>query len=278
LNEPGVVRTAWQIDADECDEDSLTGLSGVHAGYEQDLEMFFAPIFGINSTTVGGQATAVWGPAQNASLTPITVDFDILTACGIPMDPDGDGTQSCTLEYSKDTLQNPRWGELDLSEWGNEFAADDPNACHVSASDLTDAIEGGGAATPPDVPLPTWDCLDNGLSTSVWEAMEGRYLTFPVMSLDLSTGEEVPNNDSADADDDCTGADIPDLQSRGHDCEIDTAHILGFVCLYVSDVSKHGPDLTVQTEWRGACTSGGIPCLPDSDCYDFGVHAVRLVD
>jgi len=108
--------------------------------------------------------------------------------------------------------------------------------------------------------------------------MEGRYLTFPVMSLALSTGEEVPNNDPADADDDCTGADIPALQANGSDCEIDTAYIMGFVCLYVSDVSKQGADLTVQVEWRGACTSGGVPCLPDSVCYDFGVHATRLVD
>ena len=278
LNESGVVQAAWQIDADECDDNALDGLYGVHAGYEQDMEMFFAPIFGIDSTIVAGQATGVWGPAQNASLTPITVDLDTLTGCGIPLDPDGNGTQPCTLEYAKETLQNPRWGELDLEHWGEEFAADDPSACHVSASDLSDAIEGGGVATAPDVPMPTWACLDNGLADSVWEGMEGRYLTFPVMDLATSTGEEVPNNDSADADDDCTGADIPDLQSRGHDCEIDTAHIVGFVCLFISDVSKHGSDLTVQAEWRGACTSGGIPCLPDSECFDFGVHAVRLVD
>ena len=278
LNQPGVVRTAWEIDAEECDDASLDGLHGVHVGYEHEMELFFAPIFGFDSATVGGSATAVWGPAQNASMTPITVDFDTLTACGIPLDMDGGGVQPCTLEYAQDTLQNPRWGELDLSEWGNEFAADDPGSCHVSASDLTDAIEGGGVPAPPDVPLPTWVCFDNGLSDSVWEAMEGRYLTFPVMDLDLSTGEEVPNNDSADPDDDCTGADIPDLQTRRHDCRIDTAHIIGFVCLYVVDVSKHGADLTVETEWRGVCTSGGLPCLPDADCYDFGVHAVRLVD
>ena len=277
LNEPGVVRTAWDIDSEQCDDNALDGLYGVHVGYEQDLEMYFAPIFGVDTASVGWEASAVWGPAANAVIAPITVDLDSLIGCGVPADPGGDGLEACTLEYHRDALENPRWGELALDEWGEEFAADTGD-CSVSASDLSDLIEGGGAPTPQDAPIPTWDCLDNGLSFSVWNSMEGGYLTFPVMDINLSTGKEVPNNDSADPDDDCTGADIPDLQSRNHDCRIDTAHIVGFVCLYVEDVSQHAANITVETEWRGACPSDGLPCLPDTDCYDFGVHAVRLVE
>jgi hypothetical protein len=278
LNEPGVGRVFWQLDVAECAQRTLSGLHSARLGYEQDLDMFFAPIFGIDTATVNAGATAVWGPAANASIVPITVDFDTLMACYIPADPDGDGKQPCTLEYHKDTLQNPRWGELDLSQWGDPDAADlGGSACSVSASDLTDAIVSGGVATPADYPPETWDCLDNGLSYSVWKSMEGRYLTFPVMDLDRSTGKVVPNSDPI-LGDDCTGADIPPLNDRGRDCRIDTAYIVGFVCLFVTSVQKKGPDITVITEWRGACTSGGIPCLPDTDCYDFGVHAFRLVD
>ena len=278
LNEPGVARRTWVIDAAACDDVTLDALHSVRAGYGESLQLYFAPILGVNSGDVGGEATAVWGPAGNVSMVPITVDWATLTGCGIPLDPDGNGTQPCTLEYHKDTLQNPRWGALDLSQWGNEFGADVTGGCHVSASDLSGAIAGGGVPTPPDAPPPTWDCLDNGLSFSVWSGMQGRYLTFPVIDFARSTGKEIPNNDPADPDDDCTGADIPGLQSTGHDCRIDTAYIVGFICLFVTLVSKKGPDITVVTEWRGACTSAGIPCLPNADCFDFGVHAIRLVN
>jgi len=151
---------------------------------------------------------------------------------------------------------------LDLSKWGDANAA----PCHVSASDLIGIIENGGSFEP--MPTPNYDCLDNGLSDSVWESLEGKILLFPVNDLDRSTGETKPGKA------DCTGADIPALQAQGKDCQIDTAYIVGWIQLRVNDVSKHGPDISLDVTYLGLSSGGGIP---GSGTEDWGARAARLV-
>jgi len=122
-------------------------------------------------------------------------------------------------------------------------------------------------------PTPEYDCVDNGLSDTVCEALEGKTLIFPVLDLDESTGTVKPSKKPL-GDQDCAGADIPSLRAQGYDCQIDTAYIVGWIKLFVSDVSKHGADVQVTVDYAGYEAGGGIP----GEGIDFGTRAVRLVD
>lgn len=269
-NEAAAAQAAWSpewgnggADAALCAKDvfgpgELTQLPSVRVGYEREIEFFFAPVFGFDTGTVREEATAVWGPVVNPLIAPISVDYATLLGCGIPQTTFT--PISCQLDYFKDTLKNPRWGELVLERWGEEFAADVGGSyCSVSASDLRDQII-NGIEVPLEPKPPTWDCLDNGLSFSVWSAMKGKTLTFPVIDINRSTGKTKPG------DQDCNGT--------NPNCQIDTAYVLSFVCLNVVDVQKKGPDITLQTVWSDGCSSGGIP---DPTMLDLGVHGFRLV-
>jgi hypothetical protein len=240
-----------------------------------DIDYFFAGIFGIDSGDVAARAVAIYGPVPSTNPIPITVDqVQLFNNCGIIAgDPPAEPVEECDLEYPKDTLQEPRWGVLDLSQWGDPDAA----PCSVDAATLSDMIEGGG--WPGDeLEAPDYDCLDNGLAFSVWAEMEGRILTFPVIDIDRSTGIVKPNNPPLGGDD-CTGSQIPDLRAAGYDCEIDTAFVVGFIRLLVNDVVNAGSTVQVDTTYLGITTDGGVPCVPGVECpADFGIRAVRLVE
>jgi hypothetical protein len=175
---------------------------------------------------------------------------------------------SCDLEYPKDTLEEPRWGILDLAYWGDPEAA----PCSVSADELRDIIEAGGWSSDLDLneggSAATMDCLDNGLSFAVWDFLEGKTLTFPVIDIDTSTGTIKPGNGG-----DCTGADILELQANGFDCQIDTANVIAFVVLHVNDVINSGSTVFVDATYE-LTVGGGIP----GGGADFGDRAIRLVE
>lgn len=262
-NEAAAMQAIWEIDSAECSIDvfppGLAELPSVRVGYEREIDFLFAPVFGFTSGTVQEEATAVWGPAATPAVAPIMMDFAALTDCTIPQPfPPGSTPISCEFEYPPPQVDNPDWGELVLERWGEEFAADVGGSyCRVDANILRDSITEGGVLIDP--PPPTWDCIDNGLTFSVWMAMEGLYLTFPVVDLEQSTGK-IGNAD-------CTGADAG--------CIIDTVYVISYVCLDVIDARNQGSTIILTTEWRGACAAPGPP---EPDILDLGVHGVRLVD
>ena len=236
-----------------------------------NVDYFFAGIFGFESGPVVSRAVAIWGVVEEGHAVPITVDLQQLTGCGIDPDDPPDAATDCEIDYPKDALTEPRWGTLDLEHWG------DPNAapCTTSAGELKDQIENGGVTEP--LPVPAFTCMDNGLSESVWEAMVGMTLLFPVMDLNQSTGTVKPRSGPLGGTD-CTGADIEDLRDAGYDCQIDTAYIVGWIELFVVDVNKHGADLSVEYEYKGFTTVPGLPCDTPPCPLGFGAHAVRLVE
>jgi Flp pilus assembly protein TadG len=261
------------IDMPECNSPAGTAFKSVTVTTNADINYFFAPIFGINDGDIGGRAIAIWAAAASANPVPITVDMQQLLDCGIipgsPPDPDEEIT--CELEYPKDSLQEPRWGVLDFEHWG------DPNAapCSVSASELKDMIDNGGFdqgvelnGDPPGS-QPTMTCVDNGLSFSVWSAMEGHTLIFPVVDIPTSTGTVKPGGGNVP----CTGADIPALKAQGKNCQIDTVNVIAWVVLHVENVNQNGATVTFDSTTT-LTTSGGLP----GGTIDFGVRAVRLVD
>lgn len=266
-NKSGAVLAPSGFQAPECDGGVIDAPQIVTVESTVDVDYFFAGIFGFDSGPVVAQAQVQWGVLTDAFGAPVTVDFEQLSECGIfPDDPPEDEIDGCDLEYPKNTLQEPRWGVLDLDNWGDPDAA----PCSVSASESTNIINNGGNFEI--LPTPAYDCIDNGLSDSVWEMLEGKTLIFPVLDLDRSTGLVKPNRAPLGGTD-CTGADIDTLRAQGFDCQIDTAYIVGWIELVVTNVAKHGPDITVTVDYQGYTTGGGIP----GDGTDFGVRAIRLV-
>ena len=235
-----------------------------------EVDYFFAGIFGFESGPVVSKAVALWGVVQSGHAVPITVDLEQLNSCGITPDAPPSGEHDCQLDYPKDALQEPRWGVLDLSKWGDPEAA----PCSVSAETSKAQIENGGVSDPLTAPAMT--CIDNGLSDSVWESMEGQVLLFPVMDLNQSTGTVKPTSGPLGGTE-CSGADIEDLRLQGYDCQIDTAYIVSWIQLLVEDVSKHGSDLTVDMKYQGITTDPGLPCDEEPCVPDFGAHSVRMV-
>jgi Flp pilus assembly protein TadG len=267
-NKVGAIVPASGFSAPECDGGPIDEPQIVTVASTVDVDYFFAGIFGFDSGPVVAHAVVQWGVLTEAFGAPVTVDFDQLTACGIPPDdPPDEEIEGCELEYPKDTLQEPRWGVLDLDQWGDPDAA----PCSVAASESSGIIESGGNFEL--LATPAYDCMDNGLSDSVWETLEGHTLFFPVLDLDNSTGTVKPTSGPLGGTD-CTGADIEALRAQGYDCQIDTAYIVGWIELVVTDVSKHGSDITVTVNYQGFTAGEGIP----GEGTDFGVRAIRLVE
>jgi hypothetical protein len=236
-----------------------------------DVDYFFAGIFGFESGPVVSRAVAQWGVTESGHAVPITVDLEQLNDCGIMPDDPPDTEIDCPIDYPKDALTEPRWGTLDLEHWGDPDAA----PCSTSAGELKKQIDEGGVIQP--LPVPAHTCMDNGLSTAVWEAMVGKTLLFPVMDLERSTGLVKPSNPPL-GDTPCSGADIEDLHAAGYDCQIDTAYIVAWIELFVAEVHKHGSDLSVDYEYKGITTTPGLPCEVEPCPPDFGAHAVRMVE
>lgn len=248
------------VEAPQCEVGTLSsGAKTVTVNTTTPVSYYFAPIFGMDSGTVDATATAIWGPVDRARPIPVTVNLQQLQGCQIPeITPPPGGAIGCELVYPKDALVEPRWGTLDLSQWNNPDAA----PCDVDADTLKGQIEAGGwPETLPLNPGPpgggfgfTPDCLDNGLSDSVWMSMVGRILTFPVMDIPTSTGQG------------CTG-DTPG-------CQIDTANIVAYVTLRVVSHVNDGSTIRLQVEWLGPSTkpSGSVGTGPD-----YGDRTTRLV-
>jgi hypothetical protein len=221
----------------------------VEVQYKAPVHFFFAQVLGQGSgDEVPATSMAIWGPVGRARPAPIMVFQSQLEACGIPdtVPPDGQ-TIPCDLTYNTfASLGPPFWGELDLSQWN----ADAPGACHVSADELINEIEAGG--WPTELALnaggvPTPDCADNGRSTSVFMSLEGKTLTFPVVS-------DTPISDGGGSG----GA---------------VMNVLGFVKVTVSGFDN-GSTITLHTEWAGPASQPGVPVVGGPD---FGFRAVRLV-
>jgi Flp pilus assembly protein TadG len=218
------------IDADNAACAGGPGQELVTVKYTTAVDMFFAPIFGIDTSNVVAQATASWSAPRPI---PITVNAVPLEAC------EEQPNEVCVLDYHKDDLSEPRWGTLDLGAWGQQ----DATSCPASADEITGIIEDGGWPTRLSPNPPTWDCLDNGRQFSSWASLEGRTLWFPIIDIPNSTGFVKPG-----ADVPCMGSDIPALEADGKTCQITTGWIIGFKRMTVLSVETNGDTTILHTQ------------------------------
>ena len=234
-NRPEVSITGFTADP-ACDGATSTDPNLVTVRLSTTVDMFVAPIFGagFDERAVVAEATATW---SSAGPIPISVDVVPLEAC-MTRDPPPTEDKPCVIEYPKENLENPRWGILDLSVWGDGSVS----SCPVPNSEIVGIIEQNGWGSDLKPP-PQWDCLDNGAQFASWMALEGRTVWFPVIDVPKSKGRIIPGNDPRV----CYGSEIPKLQAEGKDCQITTAWVLRFVQMQVLDVYKIGDTHVLET-------------------------------
>jgi hypothetical protein len=220
----------------------------VKVQYKTPVNFIFAQVIGAGSgDAVPAISTAIWGPVGRAKPAPIMVFQSQLAGCGIPDNVPAPGmTIPCDLTYNTHaSLGPPFWGELDLSQWNSST----PSHCQVDANELVAEIEAGGWHDYLDLNgsgTPTPDCADNGRSTSVFAALDGKTLIFPVVS------------------------DTP-ISDGGSDGVV--MNVIGFVKLTIS-THDNGSTITLHTDWAGPTSQPGVPVV---GAEDFGQRAVRLV-
>jgi Flp pilus assembly protein TadG len=270
----------------ECDDPGGTAPKYVTVTTTADIEYFFAPIFGVASGDIATRSTAMWAAAE-LNPVPIMIDREQLaTNCNVfvpPPDPENPPppNEECELEYDKDALGEPSWGTLGLPWWGDRDAWRDPQQCSMDADTLKTIIAQGGydqtleLSEPKDGSVPTYVCVDNGLSDSVWSELENGTFIFPVIDVDTSEGYIVPPNSVPDPPTEryCTGADIEALNAQRKDCKIHTVNVVGWVLLHVTNTGNHGATITVETV-TDVRTGGWV----GSGHVDIGIRQVRLVD
>lgn len=230
------------------------GPKTVTVTYARTVDFFVAPILGFDSTTVTTSATATWAAP---GVVPITVNSLPLQAC--PEAAEGEDPVECTFAYPKGEYENPRWGILDLSRWGQPPGSATGSECRVDANTIREIIDGEITYTLSDLkPVPGYDCIDNGKQITNWESLEGGTWWFPVVDVASSRGVvEGPNRLRQQWPDGCTGADIPTLQQQGGDCQLTDAYVLTFVRMKVIDVDHSGDPIVLTMErvpFRGSST------------------------
>jgi Putative Flp pilus-assembly TadE/G-like len=268
----------------ECDTLANKQPKLVTASSSQDVDLIFAGIFGIDTLPASGTATAQWGPIVSANPIPITVNYDALVGCGIPFEPPPPGeTKQCEITYPKDQFSEPAWGILSLGQWNRITAS---TGCHVSNSEVVSIIEAGGwpgdqvpLNDPPYDPATgqgnlTYDCIDNGLQFSSWDALVGGTLTFPVVDIPTSVTGTSP---VIEYQNDPNCAPTATTSQLNH-CKISNPDVIGFVQLRVDSISNcasetGGAAVCMTAEWSPTIADG----VPGQGQLSFGLNAIRLV-
>ena len=218
------------------------------------MDYFFAGIFGFNSGEVGADAVAEWGVVAGGLGVPITVDLQQLHELWDHARPAvarrGRRLPARVPEgHAAGTRAGASWTSRS-GETGTRRPAPSRRASRPTSSTT--------AAPSTRCRRPRTTASTTGCRTRCGSRWRGSSCSSPCWTWTCprarSSRTAAPLGGT-----DCTGAEIDSLRAQGYDCQIDTAYIVGWIQLFVEDVSKHGPDITVTVDYRGITTGGGIP-------------------
>jgi Flp pilus assembly protein TadG len=154
------------------------GYVTVKVATNQDL--YFAPIFGIDSSGVAAEATAAWGMVVGPPV-PVMASIggpNAFSSCDIPDPTPG---ETCYVLMDNDHNGGGQFGYLSLTDWYG--VGTDPLTMDCNSAGGTNLIrdEIAGISLPGYVyGAPAWSCQVPGESAQTWPTLAGLTRWFPL--------------------------------------------------------------------------------------------------
>ncbi|HEX9123457.1 MAG TPA: pilus assembly protein TadG-related protein [Actinomycetota bacterium] len=172
--------TSTVIAQEGCGTSRDYGYVTVRVTTNQDL--FFAPIFGINSHGISAEATAAWGMVIGPPV-PVMASIggpNAFSSCSIP-DPNPTPGETCYVLMDNNNNGGGQFGYLSLTDWYP--IGTDPLTMDCNSAGGTDLIrdEIAGISLPRYVyGAPAWSCKVPGESAQTWPTLAGLTRWFPL--------------------------------------------------------------------------------------------------
>jgi Flp pilus assembly protein TadG len=154
------------------------GYVTVKVATNQDL--FFAPIFGVDSHSVAAEATAAWGMVVGPPV-PVMASIggpNAFSSCDVPDPTPG---ETCYVLMDNDHHGEGQFGYLSLTDW--YAVGTDPLTMDCNAAGGTNLLRDqiAGISMPRYVyGAPAWSCQVPGESAQTWPTMAGLTRWFPL--------------------------------------------------------------------------------------------------
>lgn len=145
-----------------------------------DQDLFFAPIFGIDSHGITAEATAAWGMVIGPPV-PITASIggpNAFSSCDVP---DPTAGQICYVLMDNDNNGEGQFAYLSLTDWYP--VGTDPLTMDCNSAGGTNLIRDqiAGISMPNYVyGAPAWSCKVPGASAQTWPTLTGLTRWFPL--------------------------------------------------------------------------------------------------
>ena len=170
--------TSTIIAQEGCGTSREYGYVTVRVATNQDL--FFAPIFGIDSHGIAAEATAAWGMVVGPPV-PVMASIggpNAFSSCDVPDPTAGD---TCYVLMDNDHNGGGQFGFLSLTDWYP--VGTDPLTMDCNSAGGTNLIldEIAGISMPRYVyGAPAWSCQVPGESARTWPTLSGLTRWFPL--------------------------------------------------------------------------------------------------
>lgn len=240
----------------------------VSVRYSRSVRLVVAPVLGINSGTVGAEATALWGPVERAGPVPIHIELSTVLPC-VSQEASEDSPADCGFigfDNADPNGSNSKWGYLKFPEGWDTQSCPSQSGGSGQLEDylLENLVLDAGLDT-----IPTWVCSYQGNTQgggfSALQSRVGDVVVFPV-------------------------TDVPTYGIRKSSGR-DIYPVVSFTPLRIigawsgRDARANCPDLAASTndaslfclrlQWEGPRFTGGPP---GGDVQDLGLRGVRLTD
>lgn len=230
---------------------TANGVGQVKVEYGKLYELAIAGFLGMDDPIVGGQATAMFGPAGSARAIPATLEVPAVSACGFDANniPENEDDEvDCHFMADDQQIGGGNWSFLNLDHWnvppGPQADPDLSSACPHPGNKLMDwMVDGYPEVLAINQPQPaiTYVCAAGGTPQPAWEALAdqvGTIKIFPVTDPDTKL-------------------------LHGASTSVDKYNVIGFIALRIKSVSRpHFSNESLQ------CQIIHLPPLNDGESLD----------
>lgn len=142
----------------------------IRVGYQRVRDNVFAPILGLDTTTVGATATASWGALASGMPPPVLLAQNPFESCFPPAvrqvtPPNIASEVKCIVWFDNQDIGHGQWGFMNLDSWGISPTA---NCGGANPQSLPGWIADGYPTPLSADPPPVYVCLEPGGGPNGW--------------------------------------------------------------------------------------------------------------